>query len=122
MTVRFCLWALLMSLAACASQPDKALIVAAGSGDVAEMRRLIDRGANVNAVALDDLTPLTHAADRGHIEAVRLLIASGADVNKASGDLSPLYFAADSGHVAVVELLLENGAKLSLPEIVRYKA
>jgi ankyrin repeat protein len=112
---------LLAILVGCASEQDKALVVAAGKGDLVEMRRLIDRGANVNTVALDDWTPLTRAADRGGVEAVRLLIASGGDVNKPSGDLSPLFFAADGGHLAVVRLLLENGARLNLPEAGRQR-
>jgi ankyrin repeat protein len=119
MSARLCLSALLMTLVGCASEQDKALIAAAGGGDVAEIKRLVDSGANVNAIALDDWTPLTRAADRGRFEAVRLLIESGADVNKPAGDLYPLFFAADNGHVVVVKLLLENGAKLNLPEADR---
>jgi ankyrin repeat protein len=119
MSARACLLVLMMALAGCASEQDKALIVSAGRGDVEEMRRLIDHGANVNAVALDDWTPLTRAASGGRIDAVRLLISSGADVNKPNGDLSPLFFAADQGHVAVVRLLLDNGGKLNLPNAVR---
>ena|SRR5882762_1993421 len=90
MIARVFLWILVMALVGCASQQEKALIEAAGKGDVARMRHLIDQGADVNAVALDDWTPLTRAASNGRIDAVRLLIASGADINKGSGDLSPL--------------------------------
>lgn len=121
MKFRACLLVLMMTLVGCASDQDKALVNAAGTGNVEEMRQLINRGANVNAVAFDDLTPLTQAAKVGQVDAVRLLIVSGADVNKPSGDLSPLFFAADKGHVAVVRLLLENGAKLNLPGVVRNK-
>jgi ankyrin repeat protein len=121
MIARVFLWILVMALVGCASQQEKALIEAAGKGDVARMRHLIDQGADVNAVALDDWTPLTRAASNGRIDAVRLLIASGSDINKGSGDLSPLFFAADGGHVAVVRLLLEHGAKLTFPDAVRKK-
>jgi ankyrin repeat protein len=110
MIARLFLLALTLILLGCGSKEDKALTTAASNGDVEEMRRLIDRGANINAVVLDDLTPLTVAAKRGRIDAVRLLIASGANVHKPSGDLSPLFFAASNGHVAVVRLLLESGA------------
>lgn len=83
------------------------------------MRRLVGHGASVDAVALDDWTPLTQAAESGALDAVRFLIASGANVNKPSGDLSPLYFASDKDHIEVVRLLLKNGAKLTLPEAGR---
>jgi ankyrin repeat protein len=55
-------------------------------------------------------TALQVAARAGHVEAVRTLIAAGAncDVKCALG-LSPLYVAAGSGHVDVVRLLLEQG-------------
>lgn len=121
MSVRVFLLMLMVALTGCASQREKALIEAAGKGDVEEMRNLIDRGADVNVVALDDWTPLTRAASKGQIDAVRLLIASGANVNKTSGNLSPLFFAADGGYVAVVRLLLEHGAKLTLPNAIRKK-
>jgi ankyrin repeat protein len=121
MSARVFLLILMMAFMGCVSQQDKALIEAAGKGDVEGMRHLIDRGADVNVVALDDWTPLTRAATNGRIDAVRLLIASGADVNKSSGGLSPLFFAADGGHVAAVRLLLENGAQLTFPNAVRKK-
>jgi ankyrin repeat protein len=121
MSARVFLLMVMMALMGCASQQDKALIEAADMGDVEKMNHLIDNGADVNAVALDDWTPLTAAASKGRIDAVRLLIASRADVNKSRGGLSPLFFAADRGHVAVVRLLLENGGKLTFPNVVREK-
>ena len=40
---------------------------------------LIDRGANLGMRGINDWTPLHHAASTGDIEAVRLLLAAGAD-------------------------------------------
>src|SRR5579872_1363375 len=119
MSIRVVLLVLMMFLGGCASKQDKALIEAAGEGNVERMRQLIGGGANVNVVALDDLTPLTNAAEKGQLDAVKLLIASGADVNKSVGGLSPLFFAARKGHVAIVKFLLKKNAKLTLPNVVR---
>lgn len=110
---------LMMLVGGCASRHDKALIEAAGRGDVEGMRHLISGGADVNAVALDDWTPLTRASANGRLGAVELLVVSGADVNKGVGGVSPLFFAARKGHVAVVRFLLEKNAKLTFPSVDR---
>ncbi len=49
-----------------------------------------------------------HAAQNGHVEVVRLLLArKGVEVNKsAAGRVTALYFASQEGHVEVVRLLL----------------
>ena len=54
---------------------------AASSGDLEELKVLLEEGLPINA--FDDLnrTPLHCAAIGGHIEAVRYLIDAGADVN-----------------------------------------
>jgi ankyrin repeat protein len=93
MKIRVLLLALTIFLGACASQQDKDLVEAAGDGDVERVQRLLDRGADVNTVALE-WTPLTNAARKGQLGAVELLVASGADVNKGIAGLSPLFFAA----------------------------
>ena len=41
---------------------------AAGNGDIAEVKRLIDGGADINAKVKFDLTPLYYAAREGQTE------------------------------------------------------
>jgi ankyrin repeat protein len=55
--------------------------------------------------------PLHSAAALGDVEACRLLIAAGADVNaRQAGEHTPLHEAALTGSSALVELLLAAGA------------
>ena len=56
-------------------------------------------------------TPLYEAACYGHIECVKLLIAAGADVNKADKyGHTPLNMAAGNGHTECERLLIAAGA------------
>lgn len=59
---------------------DQALLLAADSGNTAEIRALIDRGANPNCKDRWSNTPLSNAGWKGHTEAMDLLLASGADL------------------------------------------
>jgi ankyrin repeat protein len=61
-------------------------------------------------------TPLHYAAEKGHADTVRALLAAGANpkqVDGPNGD-APLHLAAKHGHAAVVELLVEYGSPVSL--------
>ena len=52
---------------------------AATSGDVAEMRRLVANGRNVNERDANGDTAMHLAADYGHAEVLRVLVELGAD-------------------------------------------
>jgi ankyrin repeat protein len=56
------------------------LHAAADSGDLDEIKWLLDHGANVNSTEYND-TPLICAAGRGHTEIVKYLVSRGADIN-----------------------------------------
>jgi bla regulator protein blaR1 len=94
---------------------DVALLEAAAKGAVPRMLRLLERGANANAVIEGDGSPLIAAARSGRIEAMELLLAKGANVNRGvGGDGSPLIMAAQRGHLDAVRLLLDRGADIDL--------
>eukprot|EP00435_Cladocopium_sp_Y103_P035927 s1934_g9.t1 len=63
-------------------------------------------------------TPLWWAARAGNIEVAKLLLTSGASVDKKSFDShdargrTPLACAAEHGHIEMIELLLESGASV----------
>jgi ankyrin repeat protein len=74
--------------------------------------KLIEAGANVNAVQADGFTPLMGAAQNGNVEIVRLLLDHGADVNARVdkhaaqfGDMTALDFAKQSDNQQVVAML-----------------
>ncbi|CAK8990518.1 unnamed protein product [Durusdinium trenchii] len=63
------------------------------------------RGGAFNA------TPIHIAANRGHLEVVRLLLEAGADKDAVRTDgATALFIAAKNGHLEVVRLMLEAGA------------
>jgi ankyrin repeat protein len=83
------------------------------------MTALVERGADVNGFVLGDETPLINAARAGRLDAVRYLVANGADVNLAvpaeampgSEIRSPLGEALKHQHRAVADYLRSQGAQ-----------
>ncbi|HEY3558906.1 MAG TPA: ankyrin repeat domain-containing protein [Kribbella sp.] len=92
------------------SGPDSQLIAAAWKNDVPAAKRLIDAGANVNA--LDDTVQSAFliAASEGYLELLDLTLAHGADVRSLDRYRgTALIRAAERGHAAVVGRLIRAG-------------
>jgi beta-lactamase regulating signal transducer with metallopeptidase domain len=95
------------------SELDRALFEAAASGDIQEMDRFLNAGADVNAVLRNDGSPLIAAARSGQLAAVGFLLDRGADANMpVHRDGNPLIAAARAGRLEVVALLLDRGANI----------
>jgi outer membrane protein assembly factor BamB len=89
------------------------LWAAARAGDAARVTATLDKGIDVNTRTRYGATALTFAADKGHVEIVKLLIARGADVNVQDTfyQMRALDMAMMNKHADVVKLLLERGSK-----------
>ena len=87
---------------------------AASQGNVAQVRELLNRGANPNAAGSRGLTPLMAAAsaDAPDVEVVRLLLAKGAKIDaRDDSGFTPLDWALLEGENEVAQVLREAGAK-----------
>ncbi len=89
---------------------------AARRGRVRTVKRLLERGADVNAKDERGVTPLLEAASHGRRKVVPLLLEHGANVNLRS-DIhlfeTALHMAAARGHAGIAEILLDNGAEIN---------
>ena len=84
---------------------------AARKGDVAELRRHLDKGQDINAKGGKGRTALLMAAEAGKTDAVRLLLERGADANvHAKGVGRPLTVAIEGDHWETAAALLDGGA------------
>lgn len=106
------------------SEMDKQLFTAVRQGDNKEVQRLLENGANVNAVEHGEfkatLTPLHIAVEKNNFECVRLLIEHGANVNAKDskvGGYYPLWYAYYRG-VEMMRLLLDNGADVNKAKVL----
>ena len=101
-----------------AANPELDVFEAAAVGKTERLGELLDDDPSLaNAWADDGFQPLGLASFFGHVEAVRLLLERGAEVNSASRNemkVMPLHSAAATGdpekRYELAKLLLEHGA------------
>ena len=95
----------------------------AESGNAAVLETMLGCGFEPEAKDKDNVTPLHRAAMGGHVDAVRVLLKYGADVNALDGmfSASPLVWAVEgrstvkrhgADHVGVARLLIASGSPL----------
>ncbi|XP_029449371.1 ankyrin repeat domain-containing protein 63-like [Rhinatrema bivittatum] len=79
------------------------------------LKLLLERGAHVNCQDSAGRTALSHACERGHLDAVQALVQRGADpeLPDAWGNTSLLYAAA-GGHAPVLRFLVRAFKRLGL--------
>ena len=83
---------------------------AAFDGDIVRVQELLKSTPVDEQESTFGATPLIIASENGHAEVVKLLLAAGADKDKAMhGGTTPLYIASFNGHAEVVKLLLAAG-------------
>jgi ankyrin repeat protein len=84
---------------------------AVSAGNLAEIRRLVNARANVNARNNDRLTPLMIAAYRGHANVIRYLLSKGANARARQNQNHPrtaLIYAVEKGNVNSVRALIRH--------------
>nr|ABR16366.1 unknown [Picea sitchensis] len=95
------------------------LHIEARRGDLKQVRRLLNMGADVNVLAFGPkspgATPLHLAAAGGHLKVMNELLERGADIDartKGGCGWTPLHNAAKERNRKAMEFLIDNGAFL----------
>ncbi len=99
-----------------ASQSVTARLLAAIRGnDVSSVKKMIDRGADVNAAGPGGELPLAAAVMTGDLDMIKVMVASGAAVDARDDEgNTALMLAAGKGDIKVIEYLLTQGADPNL--------
>lgn len=104
----------LLPALALAQQP-ASLVAAAGRGDLAAVRRLVEGGAPIEQRDERGRTPVLAATDGNHLEVVRYLIARGANVNAQDQQQDSAHLLAGArGSTEIVRATLAAGADFSV--------
>lgn len=90
------------------------IYIAARMGNAARITKILEKKPElVNTLSRAGRTPLHEAANGGHIDAVKALLANGANVEaKRTSGFTPLHDAIVKKQRDVAELLIAHGAKI----------
>lgn len=98
------------------SYQETSLRMAASTGDIVTLKMLLKQGIDPNATpeispGIKKAAPLITAASNGHLEAVKLLVASSAKIDQPdSSGCTALDWAVRQNHYSVIKYLFEHGA------------
>ena len=106
--------ALLLAAAPDAANSQRAPVEeAAAAGHLKRLERLLAEGFDPGALQ-DGISPLHSAAWNGQVEAARLLLAHGVEVDvNSSGGMTPLMHAAKGNRERMARILIEAGADVN---------
>lgn len=83
------------------------------AADIARIKFLVGKGADINARDAQGYAPIHTAARNRHPDLIAALADLGADVNAPDGDgMTPLIHAAMRNHVPTLKMLLAHGADI----------
>ncbi|KAI8492994.1 Ankyrin-1, partial [Branchiostoma belcheri] len=107
-----------------ARNANEALLYAAESGCLQDVKVALDAGADINynqqgCEITGTGTALYIASSCGYVDIVRLLLGKGASLTKrtTATSLAPLHGAASKGRTEVVELLVQHGATVDIKDL-----
>ena len=100
---------------------DQQLIFATNDNNMPEVKALLKKGANVNAVYENGMTSLMLSCYNRKVDIAKFLVEQGADVNvKDNLCRTALIFSCMGGQLEIVKFLIENGADVDAPNISSY--
>lgn len=102
----------MIAVAAMAQEPEQ-FYSAIRENNLAQLKALLDQKASANLADPRGITPLMYAAEVGSLDAMRVLIDRGADVN-AQNDIGSTALMWSVSDPAKVRLLLDHGAQVNL--------
>gem|GEM_PF-1824612 len=106
------------------AEGNTALTVAARTGNLAAVKRLLEKGANIRHANAKGLTALHIASEKGWCQLAKTLIAHEPqpDLNAtdATGD-TPMKLAARNGHTRLMDLLLYSGGSAERPHTRQFQ-
>ena len=92
-----------------ATEVQQQIAVAVFSNDITSLRELLNQNPEELNQRAASKTWLDHAASRGNLKAVKLLVEIGADVDP-EGKYRPLNYAMERASIELIEFLLVSGA------------
>ena len=100
------------------------LLDAAANGDTFSVIQLIKDGVDVNCINDKGWSPLVIAAFNQHLDIIKLLIDSGANVNHQSVNGTTVFMYAKTkvlktGDYSILDYLLKKGAKINLRDFTK---
>lgn len=104
---------LLSSVAIASDYED--FVQAAWEGNIQEVKRLADKGIDINIKANDGFNALMKAAYKGNVDIVKFLLSRKVNINiKSFNGLTALFAASQKGHLNIVKILLNNDAQVDI--------
>ncbi|MHA1124304.1 MAG: ankyrin repeat domain-containing protein [Candidatus Heimdallarchaeota archaeon] len=98
---------------------DAKLFQAVYDGELEVIKKVLESGANINAVEGRGLSVLRWAVRRNHLEIVEFLLVNGAEINAVSNyGWTALMEACMNGFTPIVKLLIEKGADVNIKTAV----
>ena len=104
---------------ACALNSMTSLMIASADGQANIVEELtIQKNVDVNKPRADGWTALMFAAEKGHLDVLKILLLKGANVHQAlPNGMTPLMIAAANGHAHIVEeLTIQKDSNVKQPQ------